>query len=116
MGAEADGSVRSVRRKPPAARLLLYSHDSYGLGHFRRNLSIAEAVAADMPNVSTLLLTGSPRSHSFPLPPRNPIAVLRTHRVQGLQHHQRQRPLPDFGFSAHIGFPDEYRRVHVGKQ
>jgi predicted glycosyltransferase len=61
---------RTRRPKQPAARLLLYSHDSYGLGHFRRNLAIADAVAADMPFVSTLCLTGSPRAHSFPLPPR----------------------------------------------
>ena len=49
-------------------RLLLYSHDSYGLGHFRRNLSIAEFILGQSPAVSVLAVTGSPRSHSFRLP------------------------------------------------
>lgn len=70
MNTDNGAPPRARRRKQPAARLLLYSHDSYGLGHFRRNLAIADAVATDLPFVSTLCLTGSPRSHSFPLPPR----------------------------------------------
>jgi predicted glycosyltransferase len=51
-------------------RVLLYSHDTYGLGHFRRSLLLARAIAREMPEVSILCATGSPRSHSFPLPPR----------------------------------------------
>lgn len=70
MSTDNDAPPRARQKKQPAAKLLLYSHDSYGLGHFRRNLALADAVAADLPFVSTLCLTGSPRSHSFPLPPR----------------------------------------------
>ena len=38
--------------KAPASnpRLLLYSHDAYGLGHFRRNLTIAKRLATSDKN------------------------------------------------------------------
>ena len=49
-------------------RILMYSHDSYGLGHFRRNLSIAEHILAQDSEVEVLAVTGSPRSHLFQLP------------------------------------------------
>ena len=40
-------------------RVLLYSHDSVGLGHLRRNLAIAGEIAATFPNSSVLVVTGS---------------------------------------------------------
>ena len=49
-------------------RILLYSHDSYGLGHFRRSSSIAHAIADLCPEASLLCVTGSPRADLFPLP------------------------------------------------
>ncbi|MFQ5720141.1 MAG: glycosyltransferase family protein [Acidobacteriota bacterium] len=65
----------SGRRRPDVSgdrirRILMYSHDSYGLGHFRRNLSIAERILELDPEVSILAVTGSPRSHLFELPGR----------------------------------------------
>ncbi|HET6203012.1 MAG TPA: glycosyltransferase [Planctomycetota bacterium] len=59
--------VRTSRLDGP--RIFLYSHDTYGLGHFRRNLLLARAIARGIPDASVLCATGSPRSHSFPLPP-----------------------------------------------
>jgi predicted glycosyltransferase len=50
-------------------RVLIYSHDTYGLGHLRRCLLIAEGLAASSEFRSTLIATGSPRTHAFPLPP-----------------------------------------------
>ncbi|MDO5098322.1 MAG: glycosyltransferase [Corynebacterium sp.] len=50
-------------------RVLMYSHDSQGLGHVRRNLAIAHHIAKAIPNVSGLLLSGLAPSHLFPLPP-----------------------------------------------
>jgi predicted glycosyltransferase len=38
--------------------ILMYSHDTYGLGHIRRTLAIASHLRA--PNVNTIILTGSP--------------------------------------------------------
>ncbi len=55
------------RSKP---RLLLYSHDTYGLGHLRRTLAIAHQVAADLPDAHQLLITGSMVAGAFSLPPR----------------------------------------------
>lgn len=51
-------------------RILIYSHDSYGLGHIRRSLSIARQVASDFPSAEQLLLTGSAQAHSFEKPDR----------------------------------------------
>jgi predicted glycosyltransferase len=51
-------------------RILVYSHDTFGLGNIRRMVRIAEALAAQDPDVSVLLLTGSPMLHAFRLPPR----------------------------------------------
>jgi len=49
-------------------KVLLYSHDSVGLGHLRRNLAIARAIAATFPNARILILTGSPCEKQFKLP------------------------------------------------
>lgn len=49
-------------------RVLLYSHDTYGLGHFRRSVAIALAISKRVPSISMLCLTGSPRSHAFNTP------------------------------------------------
>ncbi|MGO1899079.1 MAG: glycosyltransferase family protein [Brevibacterium yomogidense] len=56
-----------------ALRVVLYSHDSVGLGHTRRNLAIAEALAAGMPEatgrpVSGLIISGASDAAQFPLP------------------------------------------------
>ena len=46
-------------------RILMYSHDSYGLGHLRRTLALAEAFVAHNPGVGVLILTGSTVSSAF---------------------------------------------------
>jgi predicted glycosyltransferase len=51
-----------------ALRFLLYSHDSHGLGHLRRNLTIARALLDRFHNASVMIVTGSPCSTQFPLP------------------------------------------------
>lgn len=51
-------------------KILLYSHDTFGLGHLRRSLSIASQIARDIPQASQLLLTGSMVAGAFDLPPR----------------------------------------------
>lgn len=50
------------------SRILIYSHDTYGLGHFRRCLKIAHETRKLAPNASVLLLTGSPLAHQFAVP------------------------------------------------
>ncbi len=51
-------------------RFLLYCHDTFGLGHFRRTLSLAKHFTAMLPDAEALIVTGSPLAHAFELPPR----------------------------------------------
>jgi len=47
------------------ARILIYSHDSFGLGHLRRCRTIAHSLVAHYKGVSILILSGSPIIGSF---------------------------------------------------
>ncbi|MCA3269256.1 MAG: hypothetical protein LW855_01350 [Alphaproteobacteria bacterium] len=47
-------------------RLLIYSHDTFGLGHLKRCRSIAAAITAARPDVRVLIATGSPLAERFP--------------------------------------------------
>lgn len=77
------GSMRRVRRpvaavvrspvsgasssaRPPT--VLLYSHDTYGLGHLRRNSAIAHALLLREPAAKVVLLSGSAVATEWPLP------------------------------------------------
>jgi len=51
-------------------KILLYSHDTFGLGHLRRSLTIAAQIARDIPQAHQLLITGSMVAGAFDLPPR----------------------------------------------
>ncbi len=47
------------------ARVLIYSHDSFGLGHLRRCRAIAHALVGQHNKISVLILSGSPIIGSF---------------------------------------------------
>ena len=49
----------------PATRLLIYSHDSFGLGHLRRCRAIAHHLVETFRPLSVLILSGSPIIGSF---------------------------------------------------
>lgn len=49
-------------------RILIYGHDTYGLGHLRRNLAMATSLTRAMPAASILLITGSPSAGAFRMP------------------------------------------------
>ncbi|MBI5649050.1 MAG: glycosyltransferase [Chloroflexi bacterium] len=51
------------------SRILYYSHDTFGLGHIRRTLAIADQVARDVSGARQLLITGSMVAGAFALPP-----------------------------------------------
>src|SRR5262245_35907420 len=57
-----------MRQPNNAPRALLYSHDTFGLGHLRRNLAIATHLLQRRKPFSVLLLTGSPVAASWPMP------------------------------------------------
>lgn len=59
--------IRSARAAVPA-RVLLYSHDTFGLGHLRRNLAIAGELLHGPHQHDVALLSGSPVLESWPMP------------------------------------------------
>lgn len=59
---------RSMPLPGGSPRVLLYSHDTFGLGHLRRNLAIAAHLLRRSQPFSALLLTGSPVVASWPMP------------------------------------------------
>lgn len=59
---------RDTGRRGP--RVMLYSHDTFGLGHLRRSRALAGAITASIPDASALILTGSPVAGRFAFPSR----------------------------------------------
>jgi predicted glycosyltransferase len=47
------------------ARVLIYSHDTFGLGHLRRSRAIANAIVAEWPDASVVIISGSPVIGNF---------------------------------------------------
>ncbi|MBX3015912.1 MAG: hypothetical protein KF832_30610 [Caldilineaceae bacterium] len=58
-----------LHRTPNQLRIALYSHDTQGLGHIRRNVAIAEALAAGLDQPAILLISGAQVAGAFDLPP-----------------------------------------------
>lgn len=52
------------------SRILVYSHDTYGLGNIRRMLAIAVDLAGSIEDASVLVLSGSPMLQGFRIPPQ----------------------------------------------
>lgn len=50
-------------------KLLVYSHDAFGLGNIRRMLAICQYLLKTFSGVSILVVSGSPALHSLRLPP-----------------------------------------------
>ena len=61
-------TLASQESRPP--RIMLYSHDTFGLGHLRRSRALAEAITRANPTASALILTGSPVAGRFTFPAR----------------------------------------------
>jgi len=60
----------STMASPKFSRVLLYSHDTFGLGHIRRSRTLANAITATNQNTTALILTGSPVAGRFTFPER----------------------------------------------
>lgn len=73
-------------------RILIYSHDTYGLGHLRRSLLVASRLAARPEAPQVLIVTGSARAHSFEYP-RGCDAVKMPSIVKGADGHYHPRNL-----------------------
>jgi predicted glycosyltransferase len=62
--------VVSTHAKAPSeprggSRVLIYSHDTFGLGHLRRSRAIANAIVEERPNTSVVIISGSPVIGNF---------------------------------------------------
>src|SRR5438093_4983762 len=78
----AQESTQITRSSPPLAavemavqpsrtigpKILLYSHDTFGLGNIRRTLLVAEALTGALPAAAVLIVTGSPVIHALSIP------------------------------------------------
>ena len=49
-------------------RILVYSHDTFGLGNIKRMLDISKHLVATYDDVSVLIISGSPIVHAFRIP------------------------------------------------
>jgi predicted glycosyltransferase len=63
---------------------MLYSHDGMGLGHIRRNLTLAGALVAARPDAAVLLATGAEALDAFSIPTR--VDVLRLPGVRKIDN------------------------------
>src|SRR4028118_2243260 len=65
--AESRTEPSSAGLPSPAAgpRVLLYSHDTFGLGHLRRSRAIANAIVEEWPGASVVIISGSPVIGNF---------------------------------------------------
>ena len=64
-------SLSGAQRLDAASRrVVLYSHDTFGLGHLRRSRALASALTEGDPNASAIILTGSPVAGRFTFPER----------------------------------------------
>ena len=52
----------------PRPKILLYSHDTFGLGNIRRTLLLAEELKNQYEGAAILIVTGSPMIQSFRIP------------------------------------------------
>ena len=62
------GTPIDIRPDARAPRIMLYSHDTFGLGHLRRSRALASAITRAIPDASALILTGSPVVGRFAFP------------------------------------------------
>jgi predicted glycosyltransferase len=63
----SSGKDEATKRPP---RILFYSHDTFGLGHLRRSRALASAITQSDPDISAIILTGSPVAGRFTFPER----------------------------------------------
>jgi len=63
-----DGAAAVRSETQFAPRILLYSHDTFGLGNIRRTLLISEALAQALPGAAVPIVAGSPVIHALRIP------------------------------------------------
>lgn len=64
-GESRPASAQARGPRENAFRVLIYSHDTFGLGHLRRSRAIANALVEERPGVSVVIISGSPVIGNF---------------------------------------------------
>ena len=59
------GQNGSMENRSSELRVVLYSHDTMGIGHMRRNLLIATQIKNQFPNASILVIAGAREAATF---------------------------------------------------
>lgn len=94
-------SSEATRRAPgrgTGRRIALYSHDTQGLGHVRRNTLLAATMVAADPEVDVLLISGAREASALPLPERTDLVILpglAKNALGGYSARVSNRPLDD---------------------
>ncbi len=78
-------------------KVVIYSHDTFGLGHLRRNLAIAERLLAQQGAFSVCLLTGSPVIRKWLLPSGLRVQPLPPVVKTGAEKYASRDPAQMFG-------------------
>ena len=76
-------TLQTKVRKARAPRIMLYSHDTLGYGHLRRNLLIAMALSELDPQPEILVVCGMREAGAFEVPPRTDCLTLPAYAKQG---------------------------------
>lgn len=63
-------AIHNAAERVPGRRVMLYSHDTFGLGHLRRSRALASALTQGDDRASAIILTGSPVAGRFTFPER----------------------------------------------
>ncbi len=76
-------------------RIALYSHDTMGFGHMRRNTLIARTIATSSVQATMLLIAGAREAGSFPLPPQTDCLTLPSYyKEEGGEYESRHLHTP----------------------
>jgi len=59
------GPLPAKPERSGGTRVLIYSHDTFGLGHLRRSRALANAIVEDRPDTSVVIISGSPVIGNF---------------------------------------------------
>jgi len=58
----------SLNGSGSSPKIVLYSHDTFGMGNIRRTLLLSQEFITEYPGASILIITGSPMIHAFRIP------------------------------------------------
>src|SRR5262249_36324627 len=86
-GVPQSGGAQSSAHRP---RVMLYSHDTMGIGHVRRNLLIAQALTGPPVSATVMLIAGAREAGAFSLPPAVDCLTLPSlHKTESGQYRTR---------------------------